>query len=146
MIEDLLQPRHLLLVIAILAPLLVPAILYLLTLQSALERCSAKSRTVAPGTVWLMLIPVFNLVWHFILVGHVSRSLRNEFNRKRTPGVEAEPGKSIGLAMCILAPCAIAPIVGVFAAVGGLICWILYWVKISGYSQLLLAASPVVGG
>lgn len=142
MIEDLVQPRHLIVLLVIVAPL-VASIFYLLMLQRALERCSAQSRTIGPGMVWLMLIPLFNLVWHFILIGHISRSLRNEFNLKGTPGVAADPGKSIGLVMCILAASSIIPSVGRFAAIASLICWIVYWVKIAGYSQLLLA--PAVG-
>jgi hypothetical protein len=143
MIEDLLQPRHLLIVIVLLGMVIVPAIFYLLTLQTALERCSVESRAASPGTVWLMLIPLFNLIWNFILVGQISRSLRNEFNRRGTQGVEADPGKSIGLAMCILAPCGIIPGIGFLSSIAGFICWIIYWVKISGYSRLLLA--PAIG-
>jgi hypothetical protein len=139
MIEDLLQPRHLIIVIVLIGMVIVPAIFYLLTLQKALERCSAESRTASPGSVWLMLIPLFNLIWNFILVGEISRSLRNEFNRRGTPGIEAHPGKNIGLAMCILAPCGIIPGIAFFASIAGFICWIIYWVKISGYSRLLMA-------
>src|SRR5580700_10210960 len=139
MIEDLLQPRHLMIVMVLLGMVSLPAIFYLLTLQTALERCSAEARTTSPGMVWLMLIPLFNLIWNFILVGDVSRSLRNEFNRRGTQGLEADPGKSIGLAMCILAPCGIIPGIGFLSAIAGFICWIIYWVKISGYSRLLLA-------
>lgn len=41
---------------------LVVAIFYLLTLMRALQKCSPQSRTMQPGMVWLLLIPLFNLI------------------------------------------------------------------------------------
>ena len=69
-----------------LAIFLVPAIFYLLTLQKALNRCSPESRAMQPGMVWLLLIPLFNLVWQFFVVINIAKSLvpsfRNEAFRK----------------------------------------------------------------
>lgn len=95
-------------------------------------------RTLSPGMVWLLFIPLFNVIWHFIVVTNISSSLRNEFNRRNFPGIETEPGKGIGLAMCILAACGIIPILGILCAIAGFVCWIVYWVKIHEYSQRLL--------
>ena len=52
--------------------LLIPKIFYCLTLQKCLTRCSPQCRTLVPGQVWLLLIPLFDLVWHFIVVTRVS--------------------------------------------------------------------------
>jgi type IV pilus assembly protein PilA len=124
----------------------VPGILYLLTLQRALERCSLRARTISPGQVWLMLIPAFNLIWHFFLVNHLARSLRNEFVAREMPDSDREPGKGVGLAMCILGATSIIPVVGVFTGLAGFVCWIIYWVKISGYSRQLGAPAPYTTG
>lgn len=123
---------------------LIPGILYLMTLQRALERCSPEARTTSPGKVWLMLVPLFNLVWGFILVSEIAKSLHNEFVRRGITDVEAEPGKNFGWAMCILCLTGFIPVLGIFGSIVGFVCWILYWVKISGYSQRL--AVPVGGG
>ena len=72
----------LLIIVIVVGIILLPAIFYLLTLQKALERCSSESRTTTPSSVWLMLIPLFNIVWQFILVSRVSESLYNEFKKK----------------------------------------------------------------
>lgn len=122
--------------------LLIPGIFYLLTLQKALNRCSPENRAMNPGMVWLMFIPLFNIVWHFIIVLNMAKSLGAEFG-KRGIAEEPEPGKKLGLAMCILACCGIIPIVGILASLGGLVCWIMYWVKIAGYSNKL--AAPAAG-
>ena len=119
------------------AVLLVPFIFYLLTLQKALKRCSPENRAMQPGMVWLMFIPLFNLVWHFIIVGNVAQSLAAEF-RKRGIAEEPAPGKTIGLTMCILHCCGIIPFLGPLCALAALVCWILYWVKIAGFSGKLV--------
>lgn len=115
---------------------LVPAIFYLLTLQKALNRCSPASRTMQPGMVWLMLIPLFNLVWHFFVVINIAKSLSAEF-QKRGMTEEPNPGKNIGMIMCILACCGIIPLLGVLCSLGAFVCWIIYWVKIAGFSGKL---------
>ncbi|HEX5221104.1 MAG TPA: hypothetical protein VFZ59_16185 [Verrucomicrobiae bacterium] len=116
--------------------LLIPAIFYLLTLQKTLNRCSPENRAMQPGMVWLMFIPLFNLVWHFFVVLNIAKSLEAEF-RKRGIASEPNPGKTLGLVMCILACCGIIPLIGVLFSLGSLVCWILYWIKIAGFSSRL---------
>lgn len=129
-------------VLVFLAILIVPAIFYLLTLQKALNRCSPESRAMQPGLVWLMFIPLFNIVWHFFIVLNVAKSLDTEF-RKRGIAADPDPGKTLGLVMCILACCGIIPFLGILCSLGAFICWIIYWIKIAGYSgQLAVSAAP----
>ena len=126
--------------------LLIPAILYLLTLHRTLARCAPANRTMEPGMVWLTLIPLFGLVWQFIVVLRMAESLAHEF-RSRSLQVEPKPGQDLGLAYCILSVCGIIPFVGILTALAGLVCWIMYWVKIAGYSgQLGAAAYPAYAG
>jgi hypothetical protein len=122
-------------VLVALLALLVPTIIYLAALQKALQRCAPESRTMPPGQVWLMLIPLFNLVWHFIVVLRIASSLRNEFLRRQLPLPDPEPGKNLGIAMCVLCATGLIPVVGMFTGPASLVCWILYWVKIAGYSR-----------
>ena len=123
---------------------LIPLIFFCLTLQKCLTRCSPQCRTMIPGQVWMLLIPFFNIVWQFTVVSRISSSLANEF-RLRNMVREPEPGKSLGLAFCILYLCGIVPFLGIFSGVAGFVCWILYWVKIANYSsEISLPAANVV--
>jgi len=142
MAEGLFQPMHLLLIGSIFLLLVVPAVFYLLTLREALWRCAEESRTASPGSVWLMLIPLFNLVYGFILVGNIARSLGNEFARRGIAPADRDPGKSLGIAMCILNLCSIIPVLGILLWFAGLICWIIYWVKIADYSRMIAVPYP----
>ncbi len=135
---DFFQPIHLLILLFVFGLIfLLPAIMYILTLLRTLNKCDPLSRTLDPVVVWLYLIPIVNLIIHFVIVFGMSETLRNEFNRRAVPVVDPAPGQSLGLAMCICACCGIIPILGLLATLAHLILWIMYWVKIAEYSRLL---------
>jgi hypothetical protein len=112
-------------------------IFYILTLSRALKKCSIPSRTMEPGMVWLLLVPLVNIVWHFFVVLALAKSLSNEFRARNFMNVEPEPGKAIGIAMCTCGACAIVPILGILAGLAQLVLIVVYWAKIAGYSQML---------
>ena len=116
-------------------------ILFVSSLRKVLERCSYENRTIKPGQVWLLLIPFFNLGWQFVVLTKVSQSLENEFNSRNIQKGPA-PGKSIGMAVCILAIFCTIPIIMNYTALPCLICWIIYWAKISSYSKELANSQP----
>lgn len=110
-----------LLLILPVALFLVPAIFYLLTLQRALSICTPENRTLSPARVWLLLLPLFNIIWHFVVVVNVSRTFRNEF-RQRGLGNAPHLTVSLGLATCILSVLAFVRSGADVAALGALIC------------------------
>jgi hypothetical protein len=128
-------------VLVVLIVVLAIAICYLLTLSKALSRCSPENRTMEPGMVWLNLIPIWNIVWQFITVSRVSESLKNEFaSRGRRGG--GDYGKNLGLTYCIANLLGWVPILGIIASLVGLVCFIMFWVKIAGYSGELARMGP----
>jgi peptidyl-prolyl cis-trans isomerase D len=122
-------------------------ILYIRTLRRALERCCPASRAMSPDAVWLLLIPIFSAVWRFFVVFRLATSLGNELRHRKVPNADPEPGRTVGLAMCVL------PLVILLSAVAGagalqtlvrgvlagasVVCWLAYWVKIAGFSKAL---------
>jgi hypothetical protein len=113
------------------------AIAYILTLSNAVKKCSPSARTMQPGMMWLLLIPLFNLIWNFLAVNAISDSLGNEFRLRGMQGIEPEPGKSIGMPMAICGACSLIPILGILASLAYLVLWIMYWVKVSSLSKML---------
>lgn len=85
--------------------------------------------------VWLMFIPLFNLVWQFIVVLNMAKSLAAEF-QKRGIAEDPKPGQTLSLVMCIG---------NLICGPVGLVCWIIYWVKIAGYSSKIAEPPAVVG-
>jgi hypothetical protein len=120
----------------IFAILILPMIFFLLAQQRALSKCSPANRTMTSGLVWLQIIPFFGFIWQFFVVFAVANSLGNEFAARRIPE-EPKPGQSIGLAMCITRVCTVIPFFGIFAAIASVVLWIVYWVKIAGFSRKL---------
>lgn len=116
---------------------LIPLIFYLITLQNTLKEVSPENQKMPPSNVWLILIPLFGLVWAFIVVNRIADSLKAEFAKRNVQVDEDRPGYAIGLTYCILACCSIIPVLGGLAAIGALVCFIIYWVKIANYKTKL---------
>ncbi|MBV6879037.1 hypothetical protein NG800_003100 [Epilithonimonas ginsengisoli] len=122
--------QHLFIVGLILGIFIIPYIFYILTLQSTLKEIKFENRTLSDGSLWLLLLPIFNLIWHFIVVNKIASSLANEARSRNLNLGEIKPGQSIGIAMCILN---MIPYLNVI----GFILWIVYCVKINSYRNLL---------
>jgi hypothetical protein len=112
---------------------LIPSIFFLLTLQKALTRVAPERRTMNPPMVWLGLIPLFSVVWNFIMVNALSKSLGAELTARNRPH-ENEPGKTIGLVWASLNAACLIPGLAFLLGIPVLIMWIIYWVKIAGFS------------
>jgi hypothetical protein len=112
-------------------------IFFLLTLSRAFDHCHPDNRTMEPGMVWLNLIPLFGMVWIFFTVVRLAASLRNEFSER---GLRSEDdfGQNLGIWYNILFLTGAIPCIGPFLSIAGLVCFILYWVKVAGYNQQLL--------
>ncbi len=124
-------------IVIVVAIFLIPQIFYLLTLHRTLDLCAPHNRKIPPGQVWLILIPLFGIVWHFLVVGYVADSLAAEFQQRNIHADENRPGYNIGRTFLILQICGIVPFLGILSSVAGLVCWIIYWVKIAGYKTML---------
>lgn len=115
---------------------------FLGSIYRALKRCAPFNRTMPPGQVWLCLIPLFNMVWPFVVVARVAESLRREFAARQAPAAPGEDfGKTLGTVMCALSLSAVIPYVGVLTGLAGFVCWIVYWARIAGYSRALDSVS-----
>lgn len=110
---------------------------YLLNLQNLLKECNQKNlQGFSPSNVWLMFIPLFNIVYAFILYGKISEILRREFTY-RGKNMQGDYGKSLGLTLAILPLTSIVPILGSLAGIANLVVFIIYWVKMAEFKNTL---------
>src|SRR4051812_14812060 len=125
---------------------LIPTIFFMIAQQETLKAIRPENREMSPGEVWLQLIPIFNLVWMFIVVTRISNSIDREMastqnfsfedNQYVTGYVSSErPTYQIGIAYCVLSCCSIIPFLGWLASIAALVCWITYWVKLADYKK-----------
>ncbi len=85
-------------------------------------------RKQKPELVWLLMIPLFPLVWNFFVFPKLSESYASYFASINNT-MEGDCNRSLALAYCILTACAIVPYAGALAALAGLVVLIIYLVK-----------------
>ena len=127
---------------------------------------------MAPGLVWLQLIPLLGQVWQFFVVTRISGSIQSELESPRGDSIlgvsdvfmansaRRQPTRAIGIAYCILywllllaefanegrpvgAPAPLLMVVGLFAW-ATFICWIVYWAKLAGYKRKLRVLAAAI--
>ena len=126
---------------------------FLFTLMRCLSRVDERNRALSPGLVWLGIIPLFNHLWYLIMIPRVTNSLRNEWEARgwRPPsgdfGHNAGMGYAIGsmiISCCSAGSRDNLAMSGIILLVqlGLLVVWIVYWVKLAGYSRQLGSQTP----
>jgi len=131
-------------IIIILAGVILLSVFYLLNLQNLLKQIKPVNRQVEPGNVWLMFIPLFNIIYPFILYPKITDSVKLEME-SRGMAEQGDYGRGIGIALPILGLCGIIPVIGTLASIANLVLFIIFWVKMAGYKTKLMTSSPGQG-
>jgi hypothetical protein len=107
-------------------------------LYDALNAVPSEHRKgITPNQVWLLLIPIFNLVWSFIVFQRLSESFQSYFETNGRP----QPGdycRGLGLAFSIMFVITHVPCLGCFTFLPTLIILVLTLIKISSYKSLIV--------
>ena len=139
-----LDPAGLMIMLIVFAAAILVAVFYLKNIQDTLKEVSPHNQQMPPANVWLMFIPLFNIVYGFIMYPKISESLRLEFEERG----DDRPGdylKNLGITMPILNVCGVIPVLGGFAALANLIILIIYWVKLAEFKTQLQMGTPASG-
>jgi hypothetical protein len=99
-------------------------IIYLL--YTCFQRIPPQHRLMEPAMVWLMLIPLFNIVWQFFVFIRLSRSFQQYFASKGRTDV-GDCGEALGLWGLIL------NLIGCFPV--GVVLLIIYLVKVTSLKK-----------
>ncbi len=138
------------LVLAVLATLLTAMIAFLLEQQQLLQDIKPQNRTLAPGKIWLQLIPVFGIFFQFRVVASIADSIHAELTtaseKDMLSGILPEGGRPTykkGLTFCILSCCTILriPFVQEIVGVVLLITMVSYWRELRKYRELIRSVS-----
>jgi hypothetical protein len=147
--------------ILLLLALIIPAIFFMLTQQNTLRVLKPENRLMNPGLVWLQIIPLFGQIWQFFVVSRIAKSIRKEIAFRQDDSIlgfsditaAEEQGKlptfAIGITYCSLYTAGIIingnglekplllTMIGGLGTLGGMICWIVYWVQLGQYLRKL---------
>jgi hypothetical protein len=138
------------------------AIFYPVTLHRAMNRCAPRNRTMRPALVWLAIVPILHFYGWFLIPIQIGKSLKNEFSDRDLDdgghygnriGVAAAAACVAGIVIYLialgllgipgdpfswLATIAIAlMMLSIPILLASIVLWIVYWVKIAGYSRRL---------
>jgi hypothetical protein len=128
---------------------LVPYIFFLVAQQNTLKAVQSTNRSMEPSHVWLQLIPLFGLVWQFIVTKAIADSLRNELNARNlesklgiwedgiTDEVNIHPTYTTGKWYCILVCITCVPFLGFFTVIFAIVLWISYWGQLNKYRHII---------
>ncbi|MEI8195843.1 MAG: hypothetical protein WCI73_08045 [Phycisphaerae bacterium] len=132
-------------------------------LSDSLKRLPPEYRQQQPEMVWLLLIPLFGLVWNFFVYPKIADSYKAYFTAQASGALPmAAPGgipnlnyqnantgddcgRGIGLAYCICAAISWVPYVGACTGLAALVLMIIFLVKITGLKNMLPPANPIGG-
>jgi hypothetical protein len=102
----------------------IPAVLAYIVLN----RVPPQFRKQSPGMAFLLLIPIFNIIWSFFVHPKVAESLQAYFNAQGSQA-HGDCGGALALWLCICGACSFVPFIGLFAGIAGLVLAILFYVK-----------------
>ena len=120
---------ELLVVAAILSALLVVfAIPATVLAYVVLNRIPRQFRKQEPSMAFLLLIPLFSLVWNFFVHPKVAESLKAYFDAQG-PHSNGDCGGALALWMCVCGACTFVPTIGIPAAVAGLVLMVVFYVR-----------------
>lgn len=130
-------------IIFILAALvgLAVGIFIIFLLYKAAQAIPQQHQQLSPGMVWLLLIPLFNIVWQFFVILKISGGYKSYFDSINRTDV-GDCGKTIGLVAIICSLVSFIPLLGFLTGIASLVCMIIYLVKVSGYKNQVTAPVP----
>lgn len=109
------------------------AVLITFLVYNVYKDIPAQYQQLPPGQVWILLIPLVNIVWNFIAYPKISESFKLYAQSKaRDDGSDygRQMASNYAIAMAIGLVCGIASLVG-------LILWIMWLVKMYDYKKQL---------
>jgi len=113
---------------------------YAHTIQGLLKKIAPENRFMEPQQVWLVLIPLFNIYWNFVIAARVSNSLTNEFFDRKI-AEEEDPGRHAGVRYAVLFLLSYIPqlpgIISLTFFLLTMVYFVTYWVKLNNFKLLL---------
>lgn len=121
-------------------------ILICILLYTSFNKVPEEHRTLAPGMIFLLLIPLFNLIWNFFVFMRIPESYKNAFDAQGRSDV-GDCGRAIGMWFAICAAGTFVPCVNYISGPAALVLLIIFLVKmfkLKGLMESGSAAPPVV--
>jgi hypothetical protein len=134
------EPWGMVIAIASCLPGLAVYIWILLFLQSCYRAVPAEHRRMQPELVWLMLVPLFFIVWQYFVFLRLSRSFSAAYAAQGR--LDVDSSEKLALAYCICFTLWLVPFVNCVAAPAALVLLILVLLRFKTLKRGLLEQAP----
>lgn len=111
-------------------------------LMNCFTAVPSEHRKMEPGRVWLLMIPLFNLVWNFFVYPGLADSYRATFDKRPDANVAGDCGRTLGLALSVCSAVSVIPCIGMFTGLAALVLLIIYLVKAHDLRRRVLDSAP----
>lgn len=122
----------------VLAVMLAINILVCWLIYRANEALPAQHRKTESWQAFLLLIPLFNLIWNFVVLARVSSGMQSFFQAKNDASA-GDCGANLGLWYSISCLVAFVPVVGCVGSLAALVLLVMYLMKVNSLRTLVLA-------
>jgi len=102
------------------------------------EALPAQHRKTESWQAFLLLIPLFNLIWNFVVLARVSAGMQSFFQAKNEASV-GDCGANLGLWYSISCLVAFVPFVGCVGSLAALVLLVMYLMKVNNLRTQVLA-------
>lgn len=112
---------------------------YANAIRKTLLLVAPANRLMTPNQAWLLMVPFFNIYWNFAVASRLADSLTNEFYDRKI-AEEENPGRAAGIWyawLFLLTNIPLPPFILVAVFLLSIIYFIVYWVKVSNFRNLL---------
>jgi len=99
-------------------------------IYAAQNRVPREHQKLEPALVWLLVVPVLQIVWIFMVAIKVPESLKSYFDAQEDATV-GDCGRGVGLGWAICTIVSWIPFLGFITGLAALICMILFLVKVN---------------
>ncbi len=122
----------------------IPFILFCLSVQNTLKAIKPANRKLPVFAGWLLLIPVFDVIWQFVMAVRLSQSIESELNDNGI--VKKRPTFYAGIALAIVQVCAYIPYLNDYMKYIWFVCFFVYWAGIAEYKRKLIDLESISAG
>lgn len=116
------------------------------SIRTTLLLVRKENRMMSPGQAFLIVLPLFNIYWNFMVVKHLKDSLNNEFFDRQV-AVDENPTQREGSIFAWSYLVRNFPLPGfiLYAALfSNIIGFVMYWRKVVEYKKILKTTTPIL--
>jgi predicted PurR-regulated permease PerM len=129
---------------------LIPYLFFIRTQYSTLLAIQPENRLMNPLEVWLQLIPVFGLIWQFVVVARIADSIQREYQSHKEISflgmgdgdlqekINERVTYTTGFSYCVLLILSFIPVIGFMIGIAMLALWFTYWRQLIKHRDIML--------